>query len=214
MRNLLAMAFAGCLVSGSAWAVDDSLYYTLYTPGAGSKSLTWSACTFNTCFASGELGPFKHACAVMDGRPKVHGNTEVRAIYVIDKARPSNTLHLIVYKRTDTFSDSGDVVEVEQTDDLDMSVPWQGSARCAMAGNEQILFAGILGGSYVMVDKHTLAIAASEGTLSFATADANGYVTVGTAESAFFTYDNNGFLAQSGSDTRFTTDTRNAAVLP
>jgi len=217
MRNLSAMAIAACLVSGPALAVDDSLYYTLYAPGDGEHSLTWYACTSGSCFASGEIGPYKHACAVMDGRPKAHGNVETRAIYVVDKARPSGTLHLIVYRRTDTFDGGGgDVVEVTQQADLDTGVVWQGLAKasCAMAGNEQILFAGLNGGGYVMVDKHTLTVTPQGGTLSFASADSNGYVTLGTADGAFQTYDNNGFVTQSGSGARFTSDTRNAFVLP
>src|SRR5262249_24355160 len=160
--------------SSAALAVDDSQYYTLYTPGDGEHSLTWYACTGGGCFASGELGPFKHACAVMDGRPKAHGNTEPRALYVVDKARPTGTLHLIVYKRTDTFDGGGgDSVEGTQQADLDTGVVWQGLAKaaCAMPGNEQILFTGLGGGGYVIVDKHTLSMTPQSGTLSFASAD-------------------------------------------
>ncbi|HEX4861965.1 MAG TPA: hypothetical protein VFV07_12055 [Rhizomicrobium sp.] len=217
MRNLSAIVFAACLISGPALAVDDSLYYTLYAPGDGEHSLTWYACTGASCFASGEIGPYKHACAVMDGKLKAKGNVETRAVYVLDKAKPSGTLHLIVYKRTDTFDiDDNDTVEVTQQADLDTGVVWQGlsKAGCLMAGNEQIMFAGLTGGGYVMVDKHLLSVTPQSGTLTFASADSNGYVTLGTADGAFQTYDNNGELTQSGSAARFTTDTRNAMVLP
>ncbi|GEM_PF-4030968 len=217
MRNLTAMALAACLVSGAALAVDDGQYYTLYTQGTASRSLTWHACKGGSCFASGELGPFRHACAVMAGKPRVVGNVETRAIYVVDQLRSPEPLHLFVYTRTDTFSDSGDDVEIAQRADLETDVASHQpkGGRCAMAGNEQILFVGLSGGGFVKVDKHTLAMSESTGEpISTITADNNGYLTLGTADGLFHTYDKNGFLVQSGSDTRFASDTRNAFVLP
>jgi hypothetical protein len=216
MRNLSVMVLTACLASSAARAVDDSEYYTLYAADGGGRSLTRNACTAGSCFASGALGPFKHVCAVLDGKTKVHGNVERRAIYVVDKARPSGTLHLFVYTRTDTFTGSSDDVQVVQSADLDTGVVWQGlgDASCEMAGNDQILFAGLRGGGYAMVDTHTLAVSSSTETMSYVTADHNGYVTLATVDGTFRTYDDNGFLTQSGSEARFTSDTRNAAVLP
>jgi hypothetical protein len=50
--------------------------------------------------------------------------------------------------------------------------------------------------------------------VSFITADNRGYVTIGTLNGTFRTYDRQGFLVQSGSGPRFATDTKNAFVFP
>ena len=113
MRWFSTTAVAACLLAGTAVASTDG-NYTLFTLGDGAKSLNWSACRGGGCFASGAVGPFKRICAVMEGKPRHDGDVETRAIYVVDKARhsPAATLHLFVYTRTDTFSESGDQVQV------------------------------------------------------------------------------------------------------
>ena len=217
MRYLSTIAVAACLLSGAAFASTDG-NYTLFTPGDALQSLTWSACRGGGCFASGGIGPFKHICAVMEGKPKRDGNVETRAIYVVDKARhsPSATLHLFVYTRTDTFSESGDQVQVALRADVDTQIGAHGLGKdlCVMAGNDNFLFVGLSGGNYMMIDERTLTMSSSGETISFITADNRGYVTLGTFNGEFYTYDREGFLIQSGSGLRFATDTKNAFVLP
>lgn len=217
MRWFSTIAAAACMLAGTALASTDG-NYTLFTRGDSAKFLTWSACNGGSCFASGEIGPFKRVCAVMEGKPKHDGNVETRAIYVVDKARhsPSATLHLFVYTRTDTFSVSGDAVQVVERADLDTFVDAHGLGddSCTMAGNDNFLFVGLSGGSCVMVDERNLAMASCGELVSFITADNRGYVTLGTVNGEFQTYDREGFLIQSGSAPRFATDTKNAFVFP
>ena len=217
MRWFSTIAAAACLLAGTASASTDG-NYTLFTPGNAAKSLTWSACTGGGCFASGEVGPFKHICAVMEGKPRHDGNVETRAIYVVDRARHSASaaLHLFVYTRTDTFSVSGDQVQVVERADLDTDIDAHGLGdnRCTMAANDNFLFVGLSGGNCVMVDERTLTKASCGELVSYITADDRGYVTLGTVNGEFQTYDREGFLIQSGSGPRFATDTKNAFVFP
>jgi hypothetical protein len=217
MRCFSTIAVAACLLSGSAVASTDG-NYTLSTLGDGAKSLTWSVCRGGSCFASGGIGPFKRVCAIMEGKPKHDGNVETRAIYVLDKARhsPSATLHLFVHTRTDTFSESGDEVQVVERADLDTLIDAHGIGNdlCTMAANDNFLFAGLSGGGYVMIDERRLTMTSSGELVSFITADDRGNVTLGTVNGEFHTYDRQGFLMQSGSGSRFSTDTKNAFALP
>ncbi|HEX4295480.1 MAG TPA: hypothetical protein VHZ29_15195 [Rhizomicrobium sp.] len=217
MRCFSTIAVAACLLSGAAGAATDG-NYTLFTPGDALQSLTWSACSGGGCFTSGEIGPFKRICAVMEGKPRHDGNLETRAIYVVDKARrsPSATLHLFVYTRTDTFSESGDQVQVVERADLDTHVDAHGIGNdlCTVAGNDNFLFVGLSGGGAVMVDERRLTMASPGDLVSSITADDRGNVTLGTVNGEFQTYDRQGFLMQSGSGPRFATDTKNAFVFP
>ena len=215
MRNLLATVFTACLASGAASAADVGDYYTLFTPSDAYKVLDWSACTGGSCYATGTLGSsFIRVCAVLEGKPKVQGNVWTRDIYVLDKAHreEGSQVHLYIYTRTDTFGSGGDDVSIVQNHKLTVGVGSHGlgNGDCMMAQNDKFLFVGVNGGGYQEINRHTFEMSTTGQLIYFLTADNNGYVTAGSINGEFYTYDKDGNLVQNGGGASVMTDTKNA----
>jgi hypothetical protein len=197
----LAVSAAACLALagiGSTASADttrggstlDSTLFATYTAQPDGASVQFTVCGSlpgsDGCYGSETLGPFEHACAVMEGVEKTKGDVVSRAIYVLDKrATKKAPLQLYVYERTDTINGAYDTVHVSLTKQVSLGITGGPSSRCTMAGNPGYVFAGTdASNAAAVIDKTTLAASESGGfgTLVSVTADDHGFVAVHFAD--------------------------------
>jgi hypothetical protein len=198
---LLALSTAVPVHGQNPPAPPDSTLYTTYTLSSGNQTVNWIVCgstqQSSGCYASGSLGPFVNAGALMEGNPVTSGNTVTRAIYVVDAGNAS--VKLYVYKKTDTVTTQTDTVTVtlNKTANLDPLVGG-GTVSCSMAANNRFLFIGTdQSQQAVEVNKSTLSVVAVGGfspplNVTAITADKYGYVTV--TQGNFFSGGNGFYL--------------------
>jgi hypothetical protein len=168
----------------------DSTLYTSYFSGAGYQNVGWVVCgsTQNTggCYASGSLGPFGRAGALIEGNPFTHGNSVTRRIFVVDIGSGSsgNGVTLYVYTKTDTVTSSSDTVTVTLSRTVALPLIGGSTALCSMGANNGFLFIGTdQSPQAVRVQKSDLSIAQVGGfsppiNVTSITADKYGYITV------------------------------------
>jgi hypothetical protein len=205
-------------------APPDYTLYTSYFTGSGYQNFTWIVCgsTQQTegCYASGSLGPFGQAGALLEGNQSVKGNTVTRAIYVVDIASGTSgtDVTLYVYKKTDVVTASTDTVTV--TLDKTVSLPLTGgsAALCSMAANNGYLFIGTdQSPEAVRVQKSNLSLIQIGGfsppiNVTSITTDKYGYVTVTfggftSGENGFYQYGPDGEGVGDGGGAWFTLNT-------
>ena len=131
--------------SPAATPVDSALM-TTYTLGPSFQQVIYLTCgnTQETsgCYASGELGPFGHVGAIIEGKARESGNVVTREVYVIDTASgaTANGVTLSVYKKTDTVTASEDTVEVSLERSVPLPLKGGAHASCYVAGNPSYLY--------------------------------------------------------------------------
>ena len=173
-----------------ASAPPDSTLYTSYILGTGYQTVSWFVCGSTQesegCFASGSLGPFGQAGAMIEGNPSVNGNVVTRAIYVVDSAAGTSGtgVKLSIYKKTDTVTSSTDTVSVTLVRTATLPLIGGATALCSLGANNGFLFIGTdQSPNVVRVQKSNLVMTQFGGfspplNVSAVTTDKYGYVAV------------------------------------
>jgi hypothetical protein len=186
-------------------APPDATLYNSYVPSVGYQNITWFVCgstqTTEGCYASGTLGPFGTAGAMIEGNASANltTGTVTRAIYVVDTATGSagNGVTLYVYKQVETVTSSTVTVTITLTRTVPLPLVGGSSSLCSIAANNLFLFIGTDQSPYVLrVQKGNLAMAQFGGfeppmNVSSVTSDKYGFVT---ATFGGFTSSQNGFI--------------------
>ncbi len=186
LMTLLALVLSPILLK----AQEPYGFYTSYTAPPPYEYLGWTLCgrNFNSsgCFASGNLGRFGKADALIEGNPSVvDGSTITHAIYVVDtEGRHHGTgVTLYVYKETIIVNDPG-ASTVTLLTTVPLKLTGGGSAICSMVGNDKFLFIATNQTKYALrVRKSDLTVTnAGEWGLgakvSSMSSDERGYITI------------------------------------
>jgi hypothetical protein len=129
-------------------AAPDSTLYTSYYPSSGYKNISYVVCGSTQdsegCYASGTLGPFGHAGALIEGNAHTKENSVIHDIYIVDLGNGSaaSEVKLYVYKKIDIVTSSSDTVTVQLVNTVPLPLIGGGAARCSMAVNGGFLFVG------------------------------------------------------------------------
>lgn len=204
----------------------DATLFTTYSLSSLDQTVFWDVCGSTAltggCFASGSLGPFGKAGALMEGNPSVdlNTNTVTRAIYVVDIASGGggNGVVLYVYKKTDTVSSTFDTVTVTLSETVTLPLTGGSTALCSMAANNSFLFVGTdQSPQAVRVHKSSFTVTQVGGffppiNVAAITADKYGYVTVtqghfSGGESGFSVFGPDGTLQEDGGGASFMLNT-------
>jgi hypothetical protein len=204
----------------------DATLFTTYSLDSLDQTVSWIVCgstaSSSGCFASGSLGPFGRAGALLEGNPSVNlkTNTVTRAIYVVDIASGvgGNGVVLYVYKKTDAVSSSFDTVTVTLSKTVTLPLTGGSTALCSIAANNGFLFIGTdQSPQAVRVQKSNFTLTTVGGfsppiNVTAITADKYGYVTVtqghfSGGESGFSVFGPNGALQEDGGGADFMLNT-------
>jgi hypothetical protein len=205
-------------------AAPDATLYTSYYPGSHYQNIGYFVCGSTPgsegCYASGTLGPFGHAGALIEGNAHTEENSVIRDIYIVDLGNESSTseVNLYVYKKIDIVTASSDTVTVQLTNTVPLPLIGGGVARCSMAANGGFLFIGTdKSPQAVRVQKSNLAVTQIGGfdppiTVTSITADKYGYVTVTfggflSGENGFYQFGPNGQDTEDGGGAWFMLNT-------
>jgi hypothetical protein len=132
----------------AAVAAPDSTLYTSYYPSSGYKNISYVVCGSTQdsegCYASGTLGPFGHAGALIEGNAHTEENSVIRDLYIVDLGNggAASEVKLYVYKKIDIVTSSSDTVTVQLVNTVPLPLIGGGAARCSMAANGGFLFVG------------------------------------------------------------------------
>lgn len=211
----------------------DATLYTTYGLSSDEQTVYWSVCGSTQgssgCYASGSLGPFGRAGALMEGNPSVNlqTNTVTRAIYVVDIANGSGGTGVVlyVYKKTDVVSSTFDTVTVSLFKSISLPLTGGTTAVCSMAANNGFLFIGTdQSPQAVKVQKSDFTVTQLGGfsppiNVTAITADQYGYVTVtqgtfGNGENGFSVYGPDGSVQEDGGGASFMVNTVTAFSTP
>ena len=165
----------------------DSTLYTSYSSFTNTD-VHWVTCgslpQSEGCYGSGTLGPFTNACAIVQSVPAaINSFTVLRYIYVLDTGSSPGGMTLTAYRRSDTVSQSSDMISVTTVAVVPLPTLVGGSGvTCSMAQNPTYVFAGTnQGTSPVAINKTTFAVTQAglfTGPVTAITADSYGYVTI------------------------------------
>lgn len=193
----------------------DANLYTTYSFWSSYKNVSWVVCgstqLTDGCYDSGQLGPFGHVGALMEGDQYVIGNTVIRDIYVVDDAADGGSgVTLYVYRKTDAVTSEFDTASVTLRRTVDLPLTGGSDVATFMAANAGYLFIGTnKSTSAVEIDKSTLAAGSIGGfsppeDVTAITSDRYGYVTVTFGDpinpsvDGFYVYGPNGWLMEDG----------------
>jgi hypothetical protein len=220
-------------VSGSCSAApaqqpkQHNLYaglYATYTTSGDGEYVSFDVCGSTQgsegCFGGATMGPFGHACGVIEGAPKTKGDVVTRAIYVLDKGSSSNSQAVLdVYKRTDTITENDDTVQVTLTQSLSLGLPGGPSTECSIAEGKADVFAATTASTQAAeINISTLAVSLVGGfsppaDVTSMTADDRGYVSIQFTE-GFYLYAPDGSLDEDGGGDAALVNTRNGWLIP
>lgn len=214
-----SVALVVCSQPAAASQPPDYTLYTTYSFGTGYQNVYWVVCGSTAesegCYASGSMGPFGRAGALIEGIQSVNQTTSTvtRYIYVVDVAAGSGTaVTLYVYKKTDVVTSSSDTVTVTLVKTVSLPPTGGATAVCSMAANTGYLFIGTDQSPYgVRVEKNNLSYVQIGGfsppmNVTSITADKYGYVTVtfgGPFDGGFYAYGPNGEEVEDGGGSDF-----------
>jgi hypothetical protein len=191
---------------------DDGSYVSLEVCGSTQES--------EGCFGGAQLGPFGHACGVLEGKPTTKGDVVTRAIYVLDKGSQSNSEAVLdVYKRTDTITSTDDTVQVSLTQALSLSLPGGPSTECAMgAGPAYVFTATTASTQAAAINISSLDVSMVGGfsppsDVTSITADDRGYVSIQFTE-GFYLFAPDGSGEGDGGGDAAMVNTRNGWLIP
>jgi hypothetical protein len=216
----------------------DSTLFTTYSFYNTYTNISWVVCGSTKqsegCYASGNLGPYGHAGAVIEGNEvfdvlvgsnmsfNPQTNTATRKIFVVDDADGDGTgVKLYVYTKTDVVSASFDTVNVTLTNTVSLPLIGGVNTKTFMAADNNFLFIGTSRGQTALrIDKTSLAMTQVGGFsgpepiyLSSITADKYGYVAVSFGGlglySGFYVFDPNGNGSEDGGGSNFVAGTQN-----
>ncbi|MEP6899135.1 MAG: hypothetical protein ABI870_11435 [Rhodanobacter sp.] len=191
----------------------DSGLYTTYSFGDAGGYVLWLVCGSTVgsdgCYGSGNLGPFGHAGAIIEGNETVSGKTVTRNIYVVDDAANGGAgVKLYIYTKTDVVSSPYDQITVNLTGTLSLPLVGGAGAVSYIAANKGFLFTGTSRSQEaVRIEKDNLSITELGGfsppiNVSSITADKYGFVTVNFGGSSgfggFYAFDPSGNFDEDG----------------
>jgi hypothetical protein len=220
---LLALAGQGNAAEQSKGNLYANLFAT-YSASQDGSSVSFDVCgsvqQSEGCFGGASLGPFGHACAVIEGKPKTKGDVVTRDIYVLDKGSQGNSAAVLdVYKRTDTITATDDTVQVSLTQAVSLGLPGGPSTECSMGAGKTTVFAATTASNQVAaIDISTLSVSPEGGlsppaTVTSITADDRGYVSVQFTE-GFYLFGPNGEGEEDGGGNAALVNTRNGWLIP
>jgi len=207
-------------------AAPDATLYTSYLFLTNYQSITWFVCgstqTTEGCYASGSLGPFGQAGAMIEGNQNsnLKTGTVTRDIYVVDDAAGTTAtgVTLYVYKKTDVVTSSSDTVTVSLIKTVSLPLTGGAITVCSMAADNQYLFIGTNRSPNVLrVQKSNYAITEIGGfsppiNVTSITADKYGYITatfggLTATANGFIQFDPNGNTVGDGGGAWFMLNT-------
>ena len=207
----------------NAAALPDASFYTTYSFPTNYNTLHWTVCRSitqsTTCYGNGNLGPFGHVGAAVEGKPVASGNTVTRAIYVVDDAVSGGSgVTLYVYTKTDEVTSTGDVVSVNLAHTVALPLAGGMNAKTYIAGDD--------GSLYIMTNKTNGFVQMDESSLAYGliggftppaggtsiTTNRYGYVTATSYSypfAGFYTMNPTDGYAEDGGGADFMLDTSN-----
>ena len=173
----------------------DSTLYTIYD--GGDTSISWLTCgplpQGSGCYDGGSLGPFVHACSIVQSVPApLNPTTVLRYVYVLDSGPTSGGATLSVFRRTDAISPSFDTITITRVAFIPMPDLVAGpGATCWMVQNPTFVYATTKQSwTVIAVNKANFSLSYFGGfgvDVSGLTADSYGFVTIDWG--SFFTSD-------------------------
>lgn len=230
-KLLLAVSAASLVAlvghGNAAEPSKNNLYANLFATYSASQdgtSVSFEVCgsvqQADGCFGGGSLGPFGHACGVIEGKPKQKGDVVTRDIYVLDKGSQSNsTAVLDVYKRTDTITSSDDTVQVSLTQAVSLNLPGGPSTECAMGAGTAYVFAATTASTQAAainiasLDVSLVGGFSPPADVTSITADDRGYVSIQFTE-GFYVFGPDGSGEEDGGGNAALVNTRNGWLIP
>lgn len=218
--------------SGDSSAPPDASLYTTYSFWSSHQNVSWVVCGSTQqsegCYGAGQLGPFGHVGALMEGDQTVTGNTVTRDIYVVDDAAGSGTgVTLDVYLKTDVVTSEYDTSSVTLKRTVNLPLTGGAGVTTFMAANKGYLFIGTnKSTSAVALDKGALIPASiggfsPPGYVAAITSNSYGYVAVtfggNSGSTGSYVYGPNGGLSQDGGSANLVLNNRqgvSTATLP
>jgi hypothetical protein len=236
MQGKLAVAVSAVALVSMAWSGNPAqaeqpkksnlysgLFATYSTSGDGtdvSFDVCGSTQQSNGCYGGATLGPFGHACGVIEGAPKTKGDVVTRDIYVLDKGSTGTSQAVLdVYKRTDTITDTFDTVQVSLTQSVSLGLPGGPSTECSMAAGKAYVFAATTASTQAAaIDISSLAVSLVGGfsppaDVTSITADDRGYVSI-QFTSGFYVFAPDGSGEEDGGGNAALVNTRNGWLIP
>jgi hypothetical protein len=218
------VAFAGH--GNAAEPSKTNLYANLFATYSASQdgtSVSFEVCgsTQETegCYGGAQLGPFGHACGVIEGKPKQKGDVVTRDIYVLDKGSQSNSMAVLdVYKRTDTITSESDTVQVALKQAVALNLPGGPSTECSMAAGPAYVFAATTASTQAAaINIASLNVSLVGGfsppsDVTSITADDRGYVSVQFTE-GFYIFGPDGSGEEDGGGNAALVNTRNGWLI-
>jgi hypothetical protein len=202
----------------------NNLYANLYATYSSSGTyVSFDVCGSTQesegCYGGAQMGPFGHACGVLEGKPKTKGDVVTRAIYVMDKGAQSNSQAVVdVYSRTDTITSSNDTVNVTLTKTVSLNLPGGPNTECSMAAGPADVFAATTASTQAAeINISTLAASLVGGfsppsDVTSITADDRGYVSVQFGE-GFYLFGPDGSGEEDGGGNAAVVNTRNGWLI-
>jgi hypothetical protein len=220
---LLAFAAHGNAAEPSKNNLYSNLYAT-YSASQDGTSVSFEVCgsvqQAEGCFGGASLGPFGHACGVIEGKPKQKGDVVTRDIYVLDKgSQASSTALLDVYKRTDTITSTSDTIQATLTKSVSLNLPGGPSTECSMGAGPSYVFAATTASTQAAaINISTLDVSLVGGfsppsDVTSITADDRGYVSIQFGE-GFYLFGPDGSGEEDGGGNAALVNTRNGWPIP
>lgn len=215
LMTALALTGFGMTSTSSAQTatVPDSTLYTTYSIYGAATSINWVVCGSTQqsegCYDSGNLGPFGHVGAIIDGNEVTSSTATRRKLYVVDDAANGGTgTVLYVYLRIDAINSSFDTTTMKLLNTVNLPLTGGLGAKTYIAANSEYLYIGTnLSSAAVQVRKSTLALGQIGGfsppmNVSSINADRHGFVTVtfgdSMASSGFYVFNPEGESVEDG----------------
>ena len=144
----LSLAAVFALPAHAQSASPDSGLYTTYF-FSGSTFFRYQTCgaigSSVGCYGSGQVTPFTHLCALMEGNESVNTktNTVTRDIYVLDAGHGAGrALWLYVYSKSDAILGTSDTVTVKKIKTIGLPTRADANAECFMAADDGYIYIG------------------------------------------------------------------------
>jgi hypothetical protein len=168
--------------------LPDSTLYTQYSTNIAQTQVAWTTCGYLPlsygCYGTGVLGTFTYPCAIVQNVPApLNLNTVLRYIYVLDAGSAQNGAILSVYKRTDTVTQSNDIIVVTMVASVPLPMLIGGNgATCFLAQNPSYIYVSSGQSSYAAAikkaDFSVNYLESAPNLTTSITADSYGYVTI------------------------------------
>jgi hypothetical protein len=227
VARLFVLGASGFAAPAFGSPLDENITVSFTALGT---SINWQTAGALQPQSSGSLGPFKKACAILQGTPSTTGSVMKRSVYVLDAGNgASNSVVLHIYTRTDTITSNNgqisDVATIVPHHKVVLSLASAAASTCYMAANDTSVFASSSANDMAsIVDKTTFvetiiqsSVTATTNPVAQISATMEGivFVTFGTGPtSGFAEFDDSSNFLAAGQNFNFTVlaDTVNATT--